>query len=99
MGLVKVGPKHQVVIPKDVRRRLGVRPGDYVEIAFERNTARIKPKKVIDRDEEPIGPKTRAAIRQALKDVEEGRVHGPFNSAEELLEDLHRRAGVTKKKG
>lgn len=32
MPQVKVGPKYQVVIPKAVRRRIGIRPGSYVLI-------------------------------------------------------------------
>ena len=40
--LVKVGPKHQVVIPKAVRTKLGVDPGDYVEVAFQRDHATIR---------------------------------------------------------
>ena len=87
MSLVRVGTKNQVVIPKSVRSLLGVRPGDYVEIAFEKNRALIKPKKIVDRDE-PIGPGTRESLRRALDDVKKGKVHGPFQSAEELLAAL-----------
>lgn len=91
MPLVKVGSKHQVVIPKNVRQRLGVAPGDYVEIVFERNTARIKPKKLVDREaDEPIGPKTKAAIRRALKEVRKGKSQGPIKTEEELQRFLDR---------
>ena len=92
MPLVKVGSKHQVVIPKKVRDKLGVKPGDYVEIAFQKNQAVLKRKKVVDDfpiTDEPIGPKTRAGIRQALKEMKEGKVIGPFESAEELIQHLH----------
>lgn len=101
MPLVKIGSKHQVVIPKAVRDRLGVDPGDYVEFTFRRNQAVIKRKKSVDAfpvTDEPIGPKTRAAIRRGLKDFEEGRVSGPFESGEELIEHLHRAMGLKAKK-
>lgn len=91
MPLVKVGSKHQVVIPKDVRTKMGVKPGDYVEISFNRNQAVIKRKKVVDDfpyTDEPLGPETQAALRQALKDVAEGRVYGPFKTAEEVQAHL-----------
>lgn len=97
MSLVRVGSKNQVVIPKDVRVQLGVGPGDYVEIAFENKRASIRPKKIVDRDE-PIGPKTKAAIRQGLKDIKEGKILGPFNSVTDMIADLHKRAS-TKPKG
>ena len=96
MSLVRIGSKNQVVIPKSVRTQLGVGPGDYVEIDFDRNRALIKPKKIVDRDE-LLGPKTRAAIQQALKEVKKGRTYGPFHTYEELIEDLHKRAGVKNK--
>lgn len=85
MSLVKVGSKHQVVIPKGVRASLGVRPGDYVDIAVSREGAFIKPKKIVDRySDERLGPKARAGLRQALKEVAEGRVSNPLRSAEEV---------------
>ena len=87
MSLVRVGSKNQVVIPKNVRSRLGVRPGDYVEIDIERNRALIKPQKIVDRDE-PIGPKTRAAIRQGLRDVAAGRVSRPLDTARDVQAHL-----------
>ncbi len=92
MPLVKVGPKHQVVIPKGVREKLGVEPGDYVEVAFEHKQAVIKRKKVIDDfpvTDEPIGPKTRARIRQGMKEAAAGNVVGRFGSAKELIHYLH----------
>ena len=100
MPLVKVGPKHQVVIPKEVRDKLGVQPGDYVEVAFKRNQAVIKRKKIVDDfpyTDEPIGPETEAGIREALQEVKEGKVFGPFRNMEECIADLHKRAGITDK--
>ena len=89
MPLVKVGPKCQVVIPKNVRRKLDIKPGDYVEISVQRTNARIKPMQVVERyTDEPLGPKTRAGIRQGLKDIKEGKVSGPFDTAEDVQAHL-----------
>ena len=39
----RVGPKGQVVIPKEMRDRLGIVPGDEVDFALENNAVRIEP--------------------------------------------------------
>lgn len=37
----KVGPKGQVVIPKDIRDALGIRPGDEVECTLDGRSVRV----------------------------------------------------------
>lgn len=39
----KVGPKGQTVIPKAVRDKLGIRPGDEVEVREERGRVIVEP--------------------------------------------------------
>ena len=87
MALVRVGTKHQIVIPKDVFSKLGLVPGDYVEVSVRKNEAVIKRKKIVDDfpiTDEPIGPKTQAALKRGLKEIAQGKVHGPFRTAKEL---------------
>ncbi len=87
MALVRVGTKHQVVIPKAVFSKLGLAPGDYVDVSLRKNEAVIKRKRVVDDfpvTDEPLGPKERAALRRGLKDLAQGRVSGPFRTAKEL---------------
>ena len=46
MEQVTVSPKYQIVIPKKVRRKLNVKPGDKVLVGIEnKNKAIISPKK------------------------------------------------------
>lgn len=88
MPVVKVGKDNKVVIPKEVRERLGLKPGDFVQAKFERVVE-------VPYTDEPLGPKARAALREAQKDIEAGRVSGPFKTAEEVqahLDSLKRRA-------
>ncbi len=71
MPIVKVGSKHQVVIPKNVRDELGIESGDYVDISRCKKGALIKRQQIMDAPltNEAIGPKTKASIRAGLKDV------------------------------
>ena len=39
----RVGPKGQVVIPKAMRDRLGLRPGDEVDFDLEDGAVRVRP--------------------------------------------------------
>lgn len=39
----RVGPKGQVVIPKAMRDRLGIAPGDEVDFALEADAVRVEP--------------------------------------------------------
>jgi len=39
----RVGPKGQVVLPKALRDRLGIAPGDEVDFTLEDNGVRVEP--------------------------------------------------------
>ena len=86
MPIVKVGSKHQVVIPKVVRDELGIEPGDYVEISRRKNGALIKRQQMIDAPltDEKLGPKARASLRASLKDVADGKVGPRLRSKKEV---------------
>jgi AbrB family looped-hinge helix DNA binding protein len=86
MALTKVGPKFQVTIPKVTRDAVGLDVGDLVETSVQGNNIVLKPKTVVEKH-----PAIDAAIREGLEDVKAGRVYGPFNSAKELVSDLHKR--------
>ena len=81
MPVVKIDKDNKVSVPKDVLDRLGAKPGDFVQAKFER---------VVDvpYTDEPLGPKARAALREAQEDVKAGRTIGPFNSAKEAIAHL-----------
>jgi AbrB family looped-hinge helix DNA binding protein len=99
MPLARVGTRHQVVIPKAVFSKLGLAPGDYVEVSLRKNHAVLTRKKFVDDfpiSDEPIGPKTRLSIRRGRKEIKEGKGRGPFKNAKDLISDLHRNAGGAK---
>jgi len=51
MALVRVKGKYQVTIPKEVRRELGLRVGDYLEVEVQGSAILLKPKALLDKDE------------------------------------------------
>ncbi|MGH7965384.1 MAG: AbrB/MazE/SpoVT family DNA-binding domain-containing protein [Candidatus Binatia bacterium] len=84
MPLVRVKQKFQVTIPDNVRRRAGLEVGDMLEAKNQGKVIILKPKAVVDREVED-------AIREGLKDIEEGRVFGPFSSVKEFKKALKKR--------
>jgi len=86
MPIVRIKQKFQVTIPDHVRKQAGLEVGDFLEATAKGNIITLKPKAVIDRH-----PDIDARLREALDDVKAGRVYGPFNSAKEMISDLHRR--------
>lgn len=66
MELVTIGPKYQIVIPKNLRKKMrGVKPGNKVALgAVDENTATIKtePKSWVER--------TAGIAKEAWKDID-----------------------------
>lgn len=49
VGIVKLSSKGQVVIPKELRNKLGLRVGDYLLIQLEGNEVKLKKVKPIEK--------------------------------------------------
>ena len=49
MPFVKVGPRHQITIPQEVREAAGIDAGDLLEIAVQRGRVVIIPTQVVSR--------------------------------------------------
>jgi AbrB family looped-hinge helix DNA binding protein len=77
--LVTVKDKFQIVIPQDVRRKVGIAVGDLLEATVERGHIKLVPKAVIDR-----------SLARGLADLEAGRSHGPYRSVSEAISGLAR---------
>ena len=85
--LVRVKEKYQVTLPASVRRKAGLTVGDLLEANVEGKKITLTPKSVVDRE-----------LALALEDVRKGRVYGPFSSAKEVIQSLHREAKKLRKK-
>jgi len=85
--LVRVKEKYQVTLPASVRRKAGLEVGDLLEANVEGKKITLTPKSVVDRE-----------LALALEDVRKGRVYGPFSSAKEAIQSLHREAKKLRKR-
>jgi AbrB family looped-hinge helix DNA binding protein len=85
MAAVKVGVSRQVVIPKKIHDKLGLAPGDYLEVEVERGKVVMTPKTLVDKQLEK-------RLAEGLEDFRAGRSHGPFDSAKDAARYLHTEA-------
>lgn len=79
MALVAVKDKYHVVIPRNVRKKIGLSIGDLLEAGVERGKITFTPQSAVDR-----------GIAESLADFKAGRTFGPFGTPEALIASLHR---------
>jgi AbrB family looped-hinge helix DNA binding protein len=72
MPIGKVGQRRQVVIPKEIFEALGLQTGDFVEVTKVKNTVVIKPKKIVDADDE-LTPEEEAIVRKGEQQLRQGK--------------------------
>ncbi len=84
----KVTRNGQITLPASVRRKLGIREGDIVEVLVDDDRAVLLPKKIVDKNQAYFWTKEwQEAERDASEDIKAGRVK-TFDTAEELIKDL-----------
>ena len=92
----RIGPKHQVTIPKQVFKGLQLEIGDYLEVQAKDNHITMIPKKLISKDQAWFyTPEWQAKEREANEDIAKGNLDGPFDSAKDLVAYLR---GLKKKR-
>jgi AbrB family looped-hinge helix DNA binding protein len=89
MPLVKVKEKYQVTLPATIRRKAKVAVGDLLEAQVRGRRITLTPKLVVDR------AFVEKRLAESFEDFRQGRVSGPFTSAEEAIEAL--RSGKKRK--
>ena len=87
MALVSVKNKFQIVIPRNVRKKIGVNVGDLLEAAVVRGKIMFTPKSLVDR-----------GIAESLTDFKEGRAYGPFETRDDLVASLQKEAAKLRSK-
>jgi AbrB family looped-hinge helix DNA binding protein len=89
MPRVKIGTRHQVTMPAESLKRLGLVAGEELEMIEHDTRLVLVPAKHIPQDQQWYYTAEWQRMRQeACEDVTRGAVAGPFTSAEALLADL-----------
>jgi AbrB family looped-hinge helix DNA binding protein len=81
MSLVKVRPNGQVTLPSSLRERAKLSVGDLLEAKLEKGKITLTPASLIDRD-----------IAESQEQIKKGKFYGPFETADEMIEALHRQS-------
>ena len=80
----------QLVVPAQLQRRAGFKTGDQLEFKASRGVITIAAKPVTADDE--YTPEQRqiieARLAKADQDIREGRVYGPFDTADEMIASM-----------
>ncbi len=81
---VTLKPKSELTVPKSVRRKAGYRAGDQVEFKVSGRVITIVPKEPSAREEYTARQRRviDGRLAKARKDIQAGRVHGPFTAGE-----------------
>jgi len=94
--ITRIGPKHQVTIPREVFEGLRLDVGEYLEVGIKDNRIFMTPQKLISKEQEWFyTPEWQVKEQEADEAIAQGEMNGPFSSARELL--LHLKKGRQKK--
>jgi len=89
MELVKVKRNYQITIPQNLRRKIRLAVGDYLEVDIRDDALVIRPVKVIHPDQEYFFTKEwQEKEAEADRAVAAGELVGPFESSEDALAAL-----------
>ena len=72
MAVSRLGQRRQVVIPKEICEKLGLREGDFVEVGIEKGAAIVKPKKLVD-PEDILTPEEETLVRKGEAQLRRGK--------------------------
>lgn len=90
MPRVKIGTRHQVTIPTETLKRLGVSVGEELELIEHEKMLVFVPTKHIPKDQRwYYSEGWQRMMQEAFEDIKQDRVAGPFASVDELLADLN----------
>jgi len=88
MSLIQVREKAQITIPSKIRKELGIKKGDYLEIVKEDDRIVIIPKILIEKTSVNLSAKGEEMLKEAIDDIKKGKVKIHDNLTH-LINDLH----------
>lgn len=74
MSLIQIREKGQITISSRIRKELGIRKGDYLEIVKEDDKIVITPKILVDKVSVNLSAKGEEMLKEAIDDVKKGKV-------------------------
>ena len=89
MSLIQVREKAQITIPSKIRKELGIKKGDYLEIAKEDDRIVIIPKILIEKTSVNLSAKGEEMLKEAIDDIKKGKVK-IHDNVTHLINDLHK---------
>ena len=89
MSLIQVREKAQITIPSKIRKELGIKKGDYLEVAKEDDRIVIIPKILIEKVSVNLSAKGEEMLKEAIDDVKKAKVK-IHNNVTHLINDLHK---------
>jgi AbrB family looped-hinge helix DNA binding protein len=94
-SLVRIHHNGQMTLPSRLRSAIGIAEGDLVEASVQRGRIVLTPKLAIDRFKFPNAdseytPEQRSVIDARLAKARKGPYHGPFDTAGEVIQFLHK---------
>jgi len=84
MPLLEIGSKHQVTIPKETFKKLGLKPGDYLEAQLRNGRIILTPK---ENDSWFWEKEWQKKEREADEALAKGK-YKDFDNVEDLIRDL-----------
>lgn len=96
MPFIKVGPRHQITIPQEIRKAIGIEAGDLLEIVTQKGKVIIMPKQFVS--EKPVAKLTAEeqelliAAKQKIKAINQDMIHSTGLTPEQA--DVAARAGL-----
>lgn len=87
MPLVKILRHGQITLPKEIRKTLGVKEGDLLEVGLENSRVFLQPKVLVDK-ETLLSDAGKVKIEEALEALERKELK-EFDNVEDLIRELN----------